>query len=154
MCSNIQPVSDPAHLLFLYCLFCFVFLFIRCLLVLGASRLPPMWEILVDLLLLVIFHPSALWIGIALTRTNRPGLITTTQVTHASPAGVYAHIANRNWESNQQLLNDGGDPKYCMDIAKQLVYGSVGKKLKVSTSHVRPGSNRLTDLFFFSFMTH
>lgn len=60
------------------------------------------------------------------------GLVTTTQVTHASPAGVYAHTANRNWESNQMLLDDGGDPEVCTDIAKQLVNGHVGKKLKVS----------------------
>lgn len=60
------------------------------------------------------------------------GLVTTTQVTHASPAGVYAHTANRNWESNQILLDDGADPEVCTDIAKQLVNGQVGKKLKVS----------------------
>lgn len=60
------------------------------------------------------------------------GLVTTTQVTHASPAGVYAHTANRNWESNQQLLDDGGNPEVCSDIAKQLIYGNVGRKLKVS----------------------
>lgn len=67
-----------------------------------------------------------------MARGKRKGFITTTQVTHASPSGVYAHTANRNWESNQQLINDGGNPKVCMDIAKQLIYGSVGKKLKVS----------------------
>lgn len=45
---------------------------------------------------------------------------------------MYAHTANRNWESNQILLDDGGDPEVCTDIAKQLVNGQVGKKLKVS----------------------
>lgn len=65
------------------------------------------------------------------------GLITTTQVTHASPAGVYAHIANRNWESNQQLVDDGADPRLCSDIAMQLVHGDVGKNLKVSGSLFR-----------------
>lgn len=60
------------------------------------------------------------------------GLVTTTQVTHASPAGVYAHTANRNWESNKNLQDDGADPEVCTDIAKQLVNGQVGKKLKVS----------------------
>lgn len=70
-------------------------------------------------------------------RISIAGLITTTQVTHASPAGVYAHTANRNWESNQVLLNEGGDPKYCTDIAKQLVHGPVGSKLKVSKTEKR-----------------
>lgn len=60
------------------------------------------------------------------------GLITTTSVTHASPAGVYAHTANRNWENNQQILDDGGDTNYCSDIAYQLVHGDVGRKLNVS----------------------
>lgn len=60
------------------------------------------------------------------------GLVTTTQVTHASPAGVYAHTANRNWENNQVLLDDGGNPEVCSDIAKQLIHGNVGRKLKVS----------------------
>lgn len=69
------------------------------------------------------------------THTNwqhKLGLVTTTQVTHASPAGVYAHAANRNWESNQQLVDDGGDSHMCSDIARQLVHGRVGRKLKVS----------------------
>jgi alkaline phosphatase len=38
---------------------------------------------------------------------------------------------HRNWENNQQLLNDGGNADYCTDIAKQLIYGNVGKKLKI-----------------------
>ena len=59
------------------------------------------------------------------------GLITNTQVTHASPAGVYAHAANRNWENNQILLDDGADPELCTDIAQQLIFGDVGQKLKV-----------------------
>lgn len=60
------------------------------------------------------------------------GIITNTEITHASPAGVYAHTANRNWENNQVLLDDGADPKQCTDIAQQLINGNVGKKLKVS----------------------
>lgn len=62
---------------------------------------------------------------------NCKGLVTTTKVTHASPAGVYAHTANRNWENNQILLDMGGNPEFCTDIAKQLINGDVGKKLKV-----------------------
>lgn len=59
------------------------------------------------------------------------GLITTTAVTHASPAGIFAHSANRNWESDERLLKDGGDPAVCMDIAKQLIYNPVGYNLNV-----------------------
>lgn len=59
------------------------------------------------------------------------GLVTTTSVTHASPAGVYAHTANRNFENNQALINEGGDPSLCTDIATQLVDGDVGRNLRV-----------------------
>ncbi|KAH8397662.1 hypothetical protein KR215_004182, partial [Drosophila sulfurigaster] len=59
------------------------------------------------------------------------GLITTTSVTHASPAGVYAHIANRNWESDADVLGDNADPSICPDIASQLIFGDVGKNLNV-----------------------
>lgn len=59
------------------------------------------------------------------------GLITTTTVTHASPAGIYAHTANRNWENDAQLIKDGADPNVCKDIARQLIENPVGHNLKV-----------------------
>lgn len=59
------------------------------------------------------------------------GLVTTTAVTHASPAGVYAHTSNRNFQNDQDLLNEGGDPDVCTDIATQLITGEVGRNLKV-----------------------
>ena len=45
------------------------------------------------------------------------GVITTARLTHATPAAVYAHTANRDWEDNSQL------PEGCAqkDIAAQLV---------------------------------
>ncbi|KAH8276711.1 hypothetical protein KR044_003424, partial [Drosophila immigrans] len=67
----------------------------------------------------------------AQTQGMATGIITTTSVTHASPAGVYAHIANRNWESDADVLEDNGDPSICPDIASQLVFGDVGKNLNV-----------------------
>lgn len=59
------------------------------------------------------------------------GLITTTRVTHASPAGCYAHTANREWENDAEVVRSGCDPKKIDDIAKQLMEGDVGSKLKV-----------------------
>uniref|UniRef100_A0A5F5PYQ7 Alkaline phosphatase n=1 Tax=Equus caballus TaxID=9796 RepID=A0A5F5PYQ7_HORSE len=48
------------------------------------------------------------------------GVVTTTRVQHASPAGTYAHTVNRNWYSDADMpaeaLNDG-----CQDIATQLI---------------------------------
>lgn len=51
--------------------------------------------------------------------------MTNTRLTHATPAAAYATSADREWE------NDSLSPEGCDDIAKQLVHGDVGKKIKV-----------------------
>ncbi|XP_064472691.1 alkaline phosphatase-like [Ornithodoros turicata] len=56
------------------------------------------------------------------------GLVTTTSVTHASPAGTYAHVGHRGWE--------GYVPNHCMvndtkDSARQLVEESPGNEFRV-----------------------
>ena len=35
------------------------------------------------------------------------GVVTTTRITHATPAGAYAHTANRDWEHDGQLTQAG-----------------------------------------------
>ncbi|RWS22320.1 alkaline phosphatase-like protein, partial [Leptotrombidium deliense] len=52
------------------------------------------------------------------------GVVTTTRVTHATPAASYAHTANRKWEHN----TNGTE---CEDIATQLVFGETGKNINV-----------------------
>ncbi|XP_075217523.1 membrane-bound alkaline phosphatase-like isoform X2 [Lycorma delicatula] len=59
------------------------------------------------------------------------GIVTTARVTHASPAGAYAHTAHRDWESDSDVSSDKQDPEKCMDIARQLVTQSPGNKFKV-----------------------
>lgn len=59
------------------------------------------------------------------------GLVTTTRVTHASPAGVYASVSDRAWENNAELEKQCGNNTNIDDIAVQLVHGDVGRKLKV-----------------------
>ncbi|KAJ0176442.1 hypothetical protein K1T71_007621 [Dendrolimus kikuchii] len=58
------------------------------------------------------------------------GLVTTTRITHASPAGLYAHTSERNWESDadvpEECLALG-----CKDIAYQLVMDNPGRRFKV-----------------------
>ncbi|XP_049979096.1 intestinal-type alkaline phosphatase 1-like [Alexandromys fortis] len=48
------------------------------------------------------------------------GVVTTTRVQHASPAGTYAHTVNRNWYSDGEMppsaVQEG-----CKDIATQLI---------------------------------
>lgn len=64
-------------------------------------------------------------------RGKRTGLVTTARVTHASPAGVYAHTAERDWESDSNVLEAGQDPAMCPDIARQLIHGRTGQNLNV-----------------------
>lgn len=49
------------------------------------------------------------------------GVVTTTRVQHASPAGTYAHTVNRNWYSDANLPAEA-QAEGCQDIATQLVY--------------------------------
>lgn len=64
-------------------------------------------------------------------RGMRTGIITNTRITHATPAGAYAKIANRNWENDARVKEDGGDVETCSDIASQLIHGLVGKRLNL-----------------------
>ena len=48
------------------------------------------------------------------------GLVTTSRITHATPAAAYAHSVDRNWESTKNIANDG-KAKGCKDIASQLI---------------------------------
>lgn len=58
------------------------------------------------------------------------GLVTTVHVTHASPSPLYAHSANRYWESDKDM-SEHCNPSLYEDITEQLVFGETGKKLKV-----------------------
>ncbi|XP_037051927.1 alkaline phosphatase-like [Bradysia coprophila] len=59
------------------------------------------------------------------------GIVTTSRVTHASPAGVYAHTANRDWENDQDVTDAGCHDARTRDIALQLIEDDVGRNLKV-----------------------
>nr|XP_054768318.1 alkaline phosphatase-like [Lytechinus pictus] len=48
------------------------------------------------------------------------GLITTTRITHATPAAAYAHSPERDWEYDGQVPDEEADDG-CIDIARQLV---------------------------------
>jgi alkaline phosphatase len=59
------------------------------------------------------------------------GIVTTTKITDATPASVYANIAERNWEDNSGVIRSGCNDSNIYDIAEQLIRGSVGQNLKV-----------------------
>ena len=59
-------------------------------------------------------------------------MVTNTRITHATPAGSYAHIASRQWEDDSFVLFDKVDASTCDDIAEQLVEHAPGSNFKVS----------------------
>lgn len=59
------------------------------------------------------------------------GIVTTTRVTHASPAGTYAHTAHRDWESDSFIKKNCGADSKAQDIAHQLIHGKTGSEFKV-----------------------
>ncbi|XP_059054707.1 membrane-bound alkaline phosphatase-like [Achroia grisella] len=59
------------------------------------------------------------------------GIVSTARITHASPAGAYAKVADRNWENDNSVVENGQDPLVCRDIAHQLVHMYPGNQFKV-----------------------
>ena len=58
------------------------------------------------------------------------GVVTTTRVTHATPAATYAHTPERDWESDTDMPQDARD-QGCTDIAQQLLDFSYGGGIDV-----------------------
>lgn len=54
------------------------------------------------------------------------GVVTTTRLTHATPAATYAHVPDRDWEDNTRV------PAPCKDIARQLIEFPHGDGLEVA----------------------
>lgn len=54
------------------------------------------------------------------------GVVTTTRITHATPAATYAHSVERNWESDNNL-SDEARKNGCVDIAQQLINEAASK---------------------------
>ena len=58
------------------------------------------------------------------------GVVTTTRVTHATPAGAYAHTAYRDWEGDEDMPADAAKAG-CKDIARQLIEAPDALRLDV-----------------------
>jgi alkaline phosphatase len=59
------------------------------------------------------------------------GTVSTARITHATPAGNYAHAANRDWESDADLSEEALQ-NGCLDIATQLVDFPYGDGIEVA----------------------
>jgi alkaline phosphatase len=59
------------------------------------------------------------------------GVVTTTRLTHATPAAVYAHAADRDWERDTNLTEEAKSSG-CSDIARQLIEFTAGDGVDVA----------------------
>lgn len=59
------------------------------------------------------------------------GFVTNTRITHSTTAGLYANVAERDWENNAIIAKDNCNHEIVDDIAEQLVYGKTGSRMKV-----------------------
>lgn len=80
------------------------------------------------------------------------GFVTTTRVTHATPATMYAHAPERDWETDR-FVSEADWALGCRDIAHQLVNFSTGGGLDVALGggravflgHAQGGTRRTAD---------
>lgn len=59
------------------------------------------------------------------------GFATTMRVTTGVAPALYAHVANKNWESDGNIACTAGTATDVSDIASQLINGPIGKQLRV-----------------------
>jgi len=61
------------------------------------------------------------------------GLVTTTRITHATPAAAYGHSAHRDWECDSKIP-EAELRKGCKDLGRQLIEDEPGKNINVRES--------------------
>ncbi|KTF40761.1 alkaline phosphatase [Xanthomonas translucens] len=66
------------------------------------------------------------WLELADSAGLNTGIVTTTRLTHATPAATYAHTPERNWESDTDLP-EKAVAEGCRDIAQQMVSAHYGR---------------------------
>ena len=75
-------------------------------------------------------HSVASLIELAEAKGHATGVVTTTRITHATPASAYAHTPDRDWEDDSEL-SDEAKAAGCLDIARQLVEWNHGDGLEL-----------------------
>lgn len=65
-------------------------------------------------------RPVQSWLQLASEAGLATGIVTTARLTHATPAATYAHVPDRNWESDDQMPASARAAG-CTDIASQFV---------------------------------
>ncbi|TWG93997.1 alkaline phosphatase [Luteimonas sp. J16] len=70
------------------------------------------------------------WLRLAASAGMSTGIVTTARLTHATPAATYAHVPDRNWESDG-VMPEKAREQGCRDIASQLLEFAPGTGPKV-----------------------
>lgn len=65
----------------------------------------------------------------ALAVKKKTGFVTTTRLTHATPASLYAHSPDRDWECDSKIPTESRSGR--QDIARQFVENDPGRRLHV-----------------------
>jgi len=71
-------------------------------------------------------RPVLSWLRLADDAGLATGIVTTARLTHATPAAIYAHSPDRNWEHDADLPEDARAAG-CRDIAQQLLDFPAGR---------------------------
>lgn len=76
-------------------------------------------------------HETVSALELAAAAGQAAGVVTTTRITHATPAATYGHLPDRDWEVDTEMpekaRTDG-----CVDFARQLVEFSIGRGVDVA----------------------
>ena len=83
-------------------------------------------------------HPLTTLGELAEQNGKATGIVTTARITHATPAAVYAHSAERYWESDRFMAKSDWEMG-CRDIAFQLAHFSHGDGIEVMFGGGRRG---------------
>jgi len=78
-----------------------------------------------------IGHETVSALELAAVAGQATGVVTTTRITHATPAATYGHIADRDWETDMEIPDKQRAPD-CIDLARQLVEFPFGHGIDVA----------------------
>ncbi|CAL8078183.1 unnamed protein product [Orchesella dallaii] len=66
----------------------------------------------------------------AISAGKSTGLVTTTRITHATPAAAYGHCVHRDWECDSKIP-EAELKKGCKDLGRQLIEDEPGKNINI-----------------------
>jgi len=76
-------------------------------------------------------HEVASALELAAAAGQATGVVTTTRITHATPAATYGHLPERNWEFDMEIP-EKDRAAGCVDFARQLVEFAIGGGIDVA----------------------